>query len=48
MSVYLASDSDKTPVMTVFQDGRVHIDETRYRLEYRTVGEDMSLVLVQK
>lgn len=48
MSVYLGSDTDKTSVMTVFQDGRVHIDETRYRLEYRNIGDDMSLVLIQK
>lgn len=34
--------------MTLFQDGRIHINEAQYRLEYRTLGEDASLVLVQK
>jgi len=46
--VYLTSDSDKTPVMTVMQDGRVNIDNTRYRLEYQTVGDDSALILIQK
>jgi uncharacterized repeat protein (TIGR01451 family) len=48
VSVYLSADSDKKAVMTLFQDGRVHINEAQYRLEYRTLGEDASLVLVQK
>lgn len=48
LTVYLASDTDKKAVMTVFQDGRIHINEVLYRLEYRTIGQDASLVLVQK
>ena len=48
VSVYITSDDTKSPVMTVFRDGRVNIDNTRYRLEYRTVWEKFSFILMQK
>jgi hypothetical protein len=46
VSVYLSTDESKTPVMTIFKDGRINIDLESYKLEYRTLWEDASLVLV--
>jgi len=48
VSVYQNTDVDKTPVLTVFRDGRMNIDESIYRVDYRTLGEDASFVLVEK
>lgn len=47
LSVYANTDNDKTPIMTVFADGRVNIDESRFRLEYQSYGTYSSLVLVE-
>jgi uncharacterized repeat protein (TIGR01451 family) len=48
VSVYTSSDESKTPVMTIFKDGRINVDLDTYKLEYRTLWEDSSLVLVNK
>ncbi len=48
ISIYLTNDTNKTPIMTVFQDGRLILNEQRYRLEYRSVWENMSYVLIEK
>lgn len=47
VSVYLSTDDSKTSVMTVFSDGRINIDLDNYKLEYRSLWEDASLVLVE-
>ena len=46
VSVYLSSDDSKESVMTIFNDGRINIDLDNYKLEYRTLWDDASLVLV--
>lgn len=46
VSVYRSDDPDKTAIMTIFRDGRVHIDADNYRLLYRSSGDDTSLVLI--
>jgi uncharacterized repeat protein (TIGR01451 family) len=46
VSVHLSDDESKTPVMTIFNDGRINIDLDPYKLEYRSLWEDASLVLV--
>lgn len=46
VSVYRNSDSSRQAIMTVFRDGRINIDSENYRLEYRTLWEDASFVLV--
>jgi len=48
ISVYQNSDEDKSAIMTIFSDGRVHINDDAYSLEYRTHWDNMSLVLVQR
>jgi len=46
VSLYLSSDVNKTPLMTIFRDGRIHIDRDNYLLIYRTSGDQASLVLI--
>lgn len=46
VSVYSSNDASKTPVMTIFKDGRINIDLDNYKLVYRTLWSDTSLVLV--
>jgi hypothetical protein len=46
ISVYQNTDAEKRAIMTIFEDGRVNIDETAYKLIYRSYGEYVSLVLV--
>jgi len=46
-SIYRSDDSDQTPVITLFRDGRINIDESVYRLDYRTYWEDAAFVLVE-
>ena len=46
VSVYRSDDANKTALMTIFRDGRVHIDANNYRLLYRSSGDDTSLVLI--
>jgi uncharacterized repeat protein (TIGR01451 family) len=48
VSVHASSDESKAPVMTIFKDGRIIIDLDNFKLEYRTLWEDSSLVLVDK
>lgn len=48
VSVYSSTDSNKTPIMTIFRDGRIIIERTNYELIYRILGEDASLVLRDK
>jgi len=45
VSLYESNDDTKTPIMTVFADGRVHIDEENYKLIYSSLWDNLSLVL---
>lgn len=46
--IHLSDDEDKNSIMTLFRDGRIHIDETRYELVYRDQWDSASLVLIDK
>jgi len=46
-SLYQSSDDSRVAILTVFRDGRINIDESLYRLVYRTLWEDAAFVLVE-
>jgi len=44
-AIYSESDVEKTPVMTIFSDGRININRQEYKLTYQSFGEYTWLVL---
>ncbi len=48
MMIFRWNDTRSQPVMTVFQDGRVHTRTEEYELLYRNVEDQISLILVNK
>lgn len=45
-SIYRNDDPQNTPLMTVFNDGRIHLDIPNYDMIYRSEGDDTSLILI--
>jgi len=48
ISIYASGDTTKTPVMSVFIDGRVYINEDEFTLQYSNYWDDISLTLVDE
>ncbi|NDK10028.1 VCBS repeat-containing protein [Candidatus Gracilibacteria bacterium] len=47
ISIYRTGDTTRTPIMTVFQDGRITL-ASEFRLGYKSNGDNVSYVLIQK
>jgi hypothetical protein len=47
ISIYRTWDASRTPIMTVFQDGRITL-ASQFRLDYKSNWDNVSYVLMQR